>query len=298
MKTLRLSVFFLFTASFFARAENIRICFTSDVQGSYMPSEATWLSQSFPPPLGGAASLATLCSVEKPDLLFDAGNFWGLSPAGKTDNDAGIYVLKNIRYDAMSVGIDDLFNGVEFLLDLSRKSGVNFISSSISDTLGSFPFEPCRIFEINKTRIGVFGIISSHADWFIPQSALNGYVISKEIYAADKQVRHLIEQDCNLVIALSHSGFRHDTLLANSVEGIDIIIGGFDGFAGTWESSINHTISFRIHGNLSSVGMIDIDVSPAGNITRWNFREVNLFTEAYNPDGEIIDSLRSFWKFR
>ncbi|MBN2364049.1 hypothetical protein JXL83_07950 [candidate division WOR-3 bacterium] len=295
MRILKLSLIFVTVAVHCLFSERIKICFTSDVQGSYLPSEATWISSSFPPPLGGAASLSGFCALEKPDLLLDAGNFWGLSPLGSTGKiKAGIFASNKIGYDAMSVGIDDLFKGVEFLKILSPGLSCGFISSSILDSSGNFVFDPYRIYDINGVRIGVTGHVSSHAEWFLPQGILNEYKILDESTAVERSVEELLLNDCDIVISLSHSSFRHDTLLANAVSGIDIIIGGFDGFAGTWESFVNHTLNFRVHTDMSSVGLIDIEIDENGGIKNWNFREINLFTEAYNPDEDMLESLRVF----
>ncbi|MBN1150493.1 hypothetical protein JXA84_04645 [candidate division WOR-3 bacterium] len=293
MKTLKLTSLLLFLALESVSARNIRICFTSDVQGNYTPSTATWISPTFPPPLGSAASLRTFLEVEKPDLLLDAGNFWGLSPAGSTRRiEAGIYVARDMEYDAMSVGIDDLFKGVRFLEGISKEMDCEFISSSLVDSAGNWIFEPFRIFQINGVKIGVTGYISSHAEWFLPHEILNENRVLKENDALSIALDSLNQENCDIVIALSHSSFRHDTLTANSIAGIDIIIGGFDGFAGTWESSLNHTLNFRIHTGLSSVGLIDLELNEDGSITGWKFSEINLFTESYNPDEEILNKLR------
>ncbi|MGC9366474.1 MAG: hypothetical protein ACP5FK_05465 [bacterium] len=271
-------------------ANTLKIAFTSDVQGSFQRSYATWMNHDFPPPLGGVASLYTLVKRENPDLLFDVGNFLGIGPKGDFRQvSLAVEIINYLPYDAMGLGIEDLFGGVSAFKQFMEKTNQEFISSSLVYPDSTPVFIPYRILEIDNLKIGVFSILSSHADWFVPTWALDSCEVISENQAAQFAVDQLRQNQADIIIGLNQASFRHDTLLANSVEGIDIIFSGFDGFAGVWESSENHTVVCRIHTDLSSVGLLELQTNSHGDIVSYKFTEKTLFTEEYPPHPDLLE---------
>lgn len=84
--------------------------------------------------------------------------------------------------------------------------------------------------EQNGTKYGVVGILPFNFKMHLsdPQeySDFNITPIEKTIPLLQKEVDKLKEQGVNKIILLSHAGFSEDQQLAQSVEGIDVIIGG------------------------------------------------------------------------
>ncbi len=287
LRSLILTVLFLLISSP-VFSENIRICFTSDVQGHFSISSATWMNRTFPPPLGGAASLSTFIYEENPDILFDIGNFLGIAPLGDfSKSDLAIFFIERFSYDVLGVGIDDMSGGIDRFKEFTEMTGRTFVSSSILDKSGNYVFLPWTIIKHNEINIGVFSLISSHTSWFIPTWVLTEFTVLKEKEAAEIAVEELRKAGADIIIALDQTSFRHDTLLANEVSGIDVILSGFDGFAQVWESPNNHTIICRIHTDLSSVGLLDIEINNENDIIGYDFQEKTLFTEEYIPDMEL-----------
>ena len=57
------------------------------------------MNRTFPPPLGGAASLSTFIYEENPDILFDVGNFLGIAPLGDfSKSDLAIFLIERFSY--------------------------------------------------------------------------------------------------------------------------------------------------------------------------------------------------------
>lgn len=277
-------------------SQDLTICFTSDVNGHFQESYATWISNTFPPPLGGAASLFTFFESEDHDILLDAGNFLGVAPLGDfSKSPIALELIDIFSYSCLSVGIQDLSAGIQAYKFFTEKNHDLFISSSIVDNNGNFVFNPWKIIKVNNIKVGIFSLISSHTSWFIPTKAIETNTILDEVEAAEIAVKTLSDSNCQLIIMLSQCSYRHDTLLANQVSGIDVIFSGFDGRANSWESPNNHTLLFRIHTDLSSVGILELYLNEFDNIISYSFQEKTLFTDEYPMNENIVNKLEEFF---
>ncbi len=101
-------------------------------------------------------------------------------------------------------------------------ANVRFDNKSIQDKV-----QPYIIRDIAGVRIGIFGL--SYPDTEEYATDLKGITIDKNVSAiAADMVKELRSQKADLVIALTHLGKNKDRQLAESVDGIDLIIGGHD----------------------------------------------------------------------
>jgi hypothetical protein len=75
-------------------------------------------------------------------------------------------------------------------------------------------------------KIGVFSVVGygANATMFFQSP----YKILDPIQTAAEEVAYFRNQDVDLIILLSHSGYKEDTYLVSKVDGIDLIIGGHD----------------------------------------------------------------------
>jgi len=189
--------------------------------------------------LGGMARRAALIDSirrqEKHVLLLDAGDIWQGTPyfnffQGKLEYE----LMSRMRYDAATFGNHDFDNGLEGLQQQLPHAGFPFLSANydFSGTPLAGRFQPYKVFERAGARVGVFGV----------GLALKGLVADKNfgttqyldpVAVAKAQVERLRGPErCDLVICLSHLGYRYesekidDRKLAAQVGGIDLILGG------------------------------------------------------------------------
>lgn len=84
--------------------------------------------------------------------------------------------------------------------------------------------------EQNGTKYGVIGLFPFDFSFHVTDKEeykdFNIIPMEKTIPLIQKEVDSLKEQGINKIILLSHSGYNEDVQVANSVEGIDVIIGG------------------------------------------------------------------------
>ena len=132
-------------------------------------------------------------------------------------------------YDAMGIGDDDLTLGKEFLLEMSKKANFSFLCSNLLDeTSGKNLFQTSLIKEINGLRIGMFSLLSP--DFFTSPSdpRKKGLNFRSPIETAKAMVEEL-KPKTDLIILLSHLGYPKDIGVAQTVPGINMILGGHTG---------------------------------------------------------------------
>jgi 2',3'-cyclic-nucleotide 2'-phosphodiesterase (5'-nucleotidase family) len=137
--------------------------------------------------------------------------------------------LNLIGYDAMGIGEDDLTLGKEFLLEISKKANFPFLSSNLFDeTSGKVLFQSFLIKEINGLRIGIFSLLSP--DFFTGPSdpRKRGLTLKSPVDTAQAMVKEL-KPRTDLIILLSHLGYAKDIEVAQTLQGINLIVGGHNG---------------------------------------------------------------------
>ena len=137
--------------------------------------------------------------------------------------------MSAMGFDAGTIGNHDFDEGpATFAEALGVTSfpivsaNIRFDNKSIQDKI-----QPYIIRDVAGARIGIFGL--SYPDTEEYATDLKGITIDKNVSAiAADMVRELRDQKVDLVIALTHLGKKKDRQLAESVDGIDLIIGGHD----------------------------------------------------------------------
>lgn len=189
--------------------------------------------------MGGMAKRATLVEQirkEEPNvLLLDAGDIWQGTPYFNFFKGEVEYkLMSQMKYDAATLGNHDFDNGLEGLQQQLPKASFPFVSANydFSKTILKNQFEPYRIFEKQGVRIGVFGL-GIELEGLVSKNNYRETVYLDPVTTAREMVQELRDnQKCNLVVCLSHLGYKYeddkidDVKLAQQVAGIDLIIGG------------------------------------------------------------------------
>jgi 5'-nucleotidase len=188
---------------------------------------------------GGVAARAALISKIRQEnanvLLLDAGDiFQGTPYFNFYGGELEIKMMSMMGYDAGIMGNHDFDNGVEGFYKQLPHASFPILNSNydFSDTLLHDKTLPYKIFKKEGLKIGVFGI----------GIELNG-LVNKVQYGNTKYLDPIAkalefekllkeEKKCDLVICLSHLGYRYtdrkvsDVVLAQNTNYIDLIIGG------------------------------------------------------------------------
>jgi len=188
--------------------------------------------------LGGVARRATLVErirARHTDvLLLDSGDFFQGTPyfnffLGEIE----LKAMSAMDYQVATIGNHDFDNGVDGLVEMMPHGSFDLVSANY-DVSGS-PLEPhvqpWVIRQAGGIKVGIFGLGIAF-EGLVLESLHEGVTYVDPFTAARRAVRDLQARGCSLVICLSHLGYRYrgdtpsDTLLAQNVEGIDLILGG------------------------------------------------------------------------
>ncbi len=200
--------------------------------------EAFPLSHSKYPGMGGMVNLSgKLNKLRKsyPDyLLLDSGDFLQGTPyfnefGGKVE----VEMMNMMGYDFVTLGNHEFDNGEEALADLLSLAkfkvicaNYDFSNSPLAQLVSNEPAVVARMIGRRLFRIGIIGVGVDLNGLAIPKNR-KGVVCNEPIAVANKQAAFLAnEQNCDLVIVLSHLGYQHDILLAKESKNIDMILGG------------------------------------------------------------------------
>jgi 5'-nucleotidase len=252
--------------------------------------------------LGGAARRASLIKRLKTSaggttLLLDAGDVFQGTPyfnfyGGALD----FQLMSEMGYDASTIGNHEFDNGVDGFAKVAGHAKFPFIISNYD--FGDTPMAPFTranlVKWVNGIKVGIFGLGVAFENLVLPQLH-EGVSWLDPVRKSEQMVRVLKHgDDCDVVICLSHLGYSYhdgrvsDRVIAQHVDGIDLIIGGhthtfldkpevFDksdgrstivtqvGFAGIVLGSI--TLEFdrnnRLTGSYAANTRIDEDISTA-----------------------------------
>lgn len=191
--------------------------------------------------MGGVSRRAALIDTirkENPNvLLLDAGDiFQGTPYFNYYGGELEFKLMSMMKYDASTIGNHDFDNGVDGLYAQMPHATFEFISSNydFKNTAMDGLVKPYKIFNKDGIKIGVFGL-GIQLDGLVDKLMYKETVYNDPVETAHDMVRILKkEQKCDLVICLSHLGYKYrddatkicDLKLAEQTQDIDLIIGG------------------------------------------------------------------------
>ena len=168
-------------------------------------------------------------------LLLDAGDIWQGTPYFNFFNgEVEFKLMSQMGYDASTIGNHDFDGGMDNILKQLPLANFPFLIANydFSKTILKNSFQPYKIFNKNGIKVGVFGL-GIELKGLVPEKLYQQTVYQDPVEKAKEMVQELESKKCDLVICLSHLGYKYDkedkisdVALASKVSGIDIIIGG------------------------------------------------------------------------
>ena len=219
-----------------SKSDHITILHTNDVHSRIDPFP---LNDTKFPGMGGFARRAALIEKirkeEEHVLLLDAGDIFQGTPyfnlfSGKPE----IELMSKMGYDASAIGNHDFDGGIDNLATRAGEGSFPFLCANydFSDTPMNGKTLPYKVFNKGNLKIGVFGLGIELAG-LVDKRSCGETRYTNPILTAQKMSRLLRhELKCDLVICLSHLGYRYDNnkvsdeVIAANTNGIDLIIGG------------------------------------------------------------------------
>ena len=188
---------------------------------------------------GGMARRATLIEKLRKEnkniLLLDAGDIWQGTPYFNFFNgEAEFKLMSQMGYDSATLGNHDFDGGMDNILKQLPLATFPFLISNydFSRTILKNAFQAYKVFNKEGLKIGVFGL-GIELKGLVPDKLFQQTIYQDPVAKAKEMVQELKNQKCDLIVCLSHLGYRYDkeskisdVTLASQISGIDIIIGG------------------------------------------------------------------------
>lgn len=222
--------------SFSSQHKKITILHTNDVHSHIDPFGP---DDERNPNQGGVARRATLIeSIRKENphtLILDAGDiFQGTPYFNYYGGELEFKLMSMLKYDLATIGNHDFDNGIEGLYAQLPNAKFDFVSANydFKNTVLDTHVKPYKTFIKNGIKIGVFGLGIKLAGLVDKNHCKETVYLDPKEIAQDMSRILKDEQKCDLVICLSHLGYKYsydkvsDLILAESTKDIDLIIGG------------------------------------------------------------------------
>ncbi len=193
------------------------------------------------PNMGGAARRAAIIESirkeEKNVLLLDAGDiFQGTPYFNYYGGELEFKLMSMMQYDVATMGNHDFDNGIDGFYTQLPHAKFDFVSANydFKNTVLNDIVKPYKIIIKDGIKIGIFGL-GVQLDGLVDKKLYKETVYNDPIEVAQDMTRILKEEKkCDLVICLSHLGFKYkdepekpsDIVLARKTNNIDLIIGG------------------------------------------------------------------------
>lgn len=217
-------------------SKHITILHTNDVHSHIEPFPSNDPNYAN---LGGVSRRLTLIETirkENPNtLLFDAGDiFQGTPYFNFYGGELEFKLMSMLKYDAATIGNHDFDNGVGGLAAQMPNADFKLLTANydFSNTIMEGLTKPYEIYKREGLKIGVFGLGIELNGLVNPKMFKETKYLDPVERAQDMTQILKKEEQCDLVICLSHLGYQYesdkisDLGLAAKTQDINLIIGG------------------------------------------------------------------------
>ncbi|TWT01497.1 bifunctional UDP-sugar hydrolase/5'-nucleotidase [Planomicrobium sp. CPCC 101079] len=208
------------------------------------------------------ARAATLIKQLKDDntILLDGGDFADFKSIELqgTKGMAALELLEAAGYDALTIGNNEMFNGIGTLEHMATNSPFPFISNNLAkkDQTDIQGVVKSIVLQKNGLRILITG---SSPDLDVFNAGLGVHVYEYKKMVVDEISRNKGKFD--ICILLSHIGTAADELLTASVPEIDVIISAHDHQLYPEVKTANGTLMNSAGNYAEHVGVVELDVA-------------------------------------
>lgn len=220
-------------------------------------------------------------------LVLDAGDFNDFSriELQGTDGKAGCSLLKLGGYDAVAVGNNEGFSGIETIETMTSTRLVTFLSSNLyrKGLEGIGGLKRSIIIEREGLRILIIGTTPPFNEFFI----LDNMYATDPLEEINKEIE-VNKGKFDICILLNHQGIKEDMNIAGKVKGANIIIGGHSHTLMEDASIVNGVIIHQSGSYGEYLGVLDVEIED--NAIK-EYKAQNIKLDDVKQDEKIMDEL-------
>lgn len=196
-------------------------------------------------------------------VLLDAGDFLWPQKLGKLKAEITFDALELMKYDALNVADGELSYDIDFLSEIYPRFKGEFLSSNIIKN-GNCLYQPYIIKTFKDLKVAVLGVVSPQLvdEIQIKQDAIS---VENPVHALTGLIPD-IRKKVDLILLLSHLGWKNTLELVEKISGIDVAIVGHDYYSTFEHSQINNTLVLKNTVGGKTVGVVNIWVDGSNRI--------------------------------
>ena len=217
----------------------------------------------------GLDKVATIVNNTKANnpntLVLDAGDtFHGQTIATLNKGESIVKIMNQIGYDVMTPGNHDFNYGQDRLLELSKLAQFDIISANVykDDYATLLPSHVIK--EVGGLKVAIFGLATPETVYKTHPNNVKGIIFFDPVIISKLMVKEL-ENKSDIIICLSHLGLDESSkitskLVAEKVDGIDVIVDGHSHTTLETGKIINNTLIVQAGEYAKNVGIVNLTV--------------------------------------
>ncbi|RYG74581.1 bifunctional metallophosphatase/5'-nucleotidase, partial [bacterium] len=233
---------------------------TNDPHGRvYLPGEAQGLSR--------LATLIRAAQADMPNtLLLDAGDlFHGTPEEREFEGRPIIGAMNSLGYDAATAGNHEFDFGQRITQQAMQLAKFPILSANVLDEKTGQPwggFKPYIVKELQGVRVLIFGLTTLDTVKLQFPRTLEGMNFADPFEIALKKLPEWTAQEKpDMVVFLSHLGYKADQEFAAKVPGVDLILGGHSHTRLAKQVWVNGTLIMQTGCHGKALGRVDVLVA-------------------------------------
>lgn len=229
-------IFLLFSAGLLFSQENLRelkILHWNDFHSRNLPYKASKKidGESVNYIVGGSASLLGYLNKYRDDksLVVHAGDdFQGTPISSLTKGFSQIQLLNKFNIDALTIGNHEFDYGALTLDSALKEANFKYLAGNLIYLPEKRFFADLTfIKEINGIKVGIIGVTGDELRLLtVPKNVEDIYIMDND-FMISYGIKELKNNNCDLIMLLTHCGVENDSIYASKYYGdVDIIVGG------------------------------------------------------------------------
>lgn len=245
--------------------KHLTILYINDYHAHITPFKAHFKDEH---KVGGIARISTIVKTIReenrkakiPTLFLCAGDVLQGTPSSTVfKGEPDFICLGEIGLDAMVLGNHEFDYGQENLNKLRKLANFPILGGNVVSERGQAPIVKSYFTRnIKGIRIHILGLVTDETPITTHPKNVKSLLFLDPITTAKKILTEL--EKGNLTIALTHLGYETDKKLAESTEGIDIIIGGHSHTKIEEPEKVKNTLICQAYEYGEYVGRLDLDI--------------------------------------
>ena len=285
--------------------KNISIVGTADLQGMLEPSvqkvDIDGDGKRDKVEMGGISRLATLYKALKKEnpntVIVSAGDDLMNRYFHVYKGKAILTLMSEAGYEILALGNHEFDKGTDTLAEALKETSFTTLCSDLDVSTSSLKNQ-CKSYiikEFDGVKVGFFSLIVESL--LNTSSARDITFKGTNVDMAKEMIRLLKDKGVDVIVLVSHLGYKQDVALAKQVKGIDVIFGGHSHSYVKKIGRIGKTAIVNGGEQGSQVVKVDIPLSEDGKVLSKEITMTKIpVTSKYTADIEVEKKLQVFQK--